>query len=84
MLAANSDQDPFRAETAGVRAITLLVRLLCSIYHITQGRIEIGLDGDSTKTQLEQPYRLKVGCPHYDMLSEVRHEIKSLPVEVRL
>ena len=77
-----NDLHSYRAELGGVMGIVTALTLLCKLHHITQGSIEIGLDGDSALQAVMRDEDPKAHDPSYDLILEIRRKLKALPITV--
>ena len=78
------EQSAFRSELGGVVGVLTVLETLCSHFDLTEGKIELGLDGESVIKKLERPYLPSPKDPHYDMLLDCKLRLKALPIEVKL
>ena len=65
---SKEEQCAFRSELGGVAGILTTLEILCEHHGIEQGKIEIGLDGESVIKKLEQPHLPSPKDPHCDLL----------------
>ena len=76
------DQHSYRGELAGAMGGVVTIQLLCDMYSIKEGSIEIGLDGEEAMKSifaLEDP---RVDAPCYDLILDIRRKIDQLPIKV--
>jgi hypothetical protein len=67
------DQSAYRSELVGIYSILLCVKKLCNFFHITQGCIELGCDGQSALDKAFNHVALiKIEDSNYDLLFAIR------------
>ena len=76
-------QNSYRAELGGMMGIITTLSLLCKTHHITQGSLEIGLDGESALEKVFQDEDPVPQDPSYDLILELRRKISLLPITIR-
>ena len=79
---STAEQCAYRSELCGVVGILTVVEALCEQYGLTEGRIEIGLDGESVIKRLQSPVPALPKDKHYDLLLDCKERIKALPIDV--
>ena len=75
-----SEQDSYRAELGGLMAMLTTLEVLCAQHTITQGAIELGLDGEGAFKAVFESGPPKVDAKAYDLLRAIKAKIKSLPL----
>ena len=63
--------------------IVTVLEVLCSHFDLEQGKIEIGLDGESAIKKLQQPHLPSPKSPHFDLLLDCKKRLESLPIQVK-
>ena len=74
------DQSAYRSEIAGVCAILQVLLMICQLFNITEGEVEIGLDGEAAMDRISGPYDPHCNARDFDLLTHVRALLKELPV----
>jgi hypothetical protein len=75
------DQSAYRSELGGVYGIMLTCQLLCKVYHVTQGSIEVACDGLSAgQESLVYDSPPNPSRDHFDMIEAIRTMKKQLPL----
>ena len=62
--------------------LVVSIGLICKSYNITQGSVEIVLDGEEAMKAIFAEEDPKVDAPCYDIIKDIRRKIKALPVTV--
>ena len=62
--------------------LVVSIDLICKSFNITQGSVEIGLDGEEAMKAIFAEQEPKVEAPCYDIIKDIRRKIKALPVTV--
>jgi len=60
-----------------------MAEILCKKFAITDGQLEIGLDGESVIKKLRSPFSPKPSDSHYDLLVDCRQRIRALPIDIK-
>ena len=76
------EQCAYRSELGGVLGIVTVLEGLCQFYNLEEGKIRIGLDGDSVIKKLRSPFLPNPKASHYDLLLDCKSRIKALPIKV--
>ena len=77
------EQSPYRSELAGINGVLACLKIIVEKFNITEGSIEIGLDGEAAKDQVEDNNFLKILQPSFDILVDIRERIKDLPIDIK-
>ena len=77
-----SEQDSYRAELGGLMAMLTTLEVLCAQHTITQGAIELGLDGEGAFKAVFESGPPKVDDKAYDLLQAIKAKINSLPLSI--
>jgi hypothetical protein len=56
--------------------------MICCKFAITEGKLEIGLDGESVIKKLRSPFHPNPSDSHYDLLMDCRGRMKALPIDI--
>jgi hypothetical protein len=59
-----------------------MLKLLCKKFKITQGLVQIGLDGDQALKAAAGASPLKAAQADYDLIKDIRVKIKALPITI--
>ena len=65
------DQDSYRGEVVGMAGAVRTAKMICEVHNITEGSLEIGLDGDSAMKAVFAEGDPKPKDPCYDMILDV-------------
>ena len=76
------DQDSYRGEVAGMAGAVTTPKMICEVHNVTEGSLEIGLDGDSAMKAVFGEKNRKPEDPCCDMILDVRRKIRELPIKV--
>ena len=77
------EQSAYQSELAGINGLLSCIKIIVKKFGITNGSIEIGLDGESAKDQAEDDYFLKIQQPSFDIILDIRKRIKDLPIDIK-
>jgi hypothetical protein len=75
------DQSSYRSKIGGVSGVIETVGILCSLYAIQSGAIEVGLDGEQAMKTIFGNWPLHPKQPDYDLLKDLREKIKKSPLK---
>jgi hypothetical protein len=75
-----TDQSAYRSELGGVSGIIETVGILCRLYSIQDGIIEVGLDGEQAMKSLSSTWPLHPRQADYDLLQDIRAKIAKSPI----
>jgi hypothetical protein len=75
-------QSSYQSEIGGVAGILKSLHCVCEAHGISEGAIEIGLDGDQAMKAVANDWPLDPGCPDYDLLQHVRGLIKASKLKI--
>jgi hypothetical protein len=75
-----TEQPLYRAELGGIAGILAIVDCVARVHNITKGKIKVGLDGEQAMLNAGGDWPLKPGQPNFDMLQDIRTEIKKFPL----
>ena len=76
------EKDSYRAELGGMIGALTLVEIVCKVHHITQGSIELALDGKSAYEVIFERDRPSADQKAYDLILSIKRTIKHLPIQV--
>jgi hypothetical protein len=76
------DQDAYRGEASGVFGIATSLEMVCTVHSISEGSIEIALDGESAMNAIFAETDPKPESPCFDLIMSARQKIKALPIKV--
>ena len=76
------DQNSYRGEVAGIAGVVATTKMICNVHDITEGSLEIGLDGDSAMKVVFREKNPKPEDPCCDMILDIRRKIRELPIRV--
>ena len=79
---STAEQCAYRSELCGVVGILTVVEALCEQCGLTEGHIEIGLDGESVIKRLQSPVPAMPKDKHYDLLLDCKERINAIPIGV--
>ncbi len=79
---SSEDHDSYRAELGGVMGVVVTLALICSLHNVLSGSIEIGLDGEEAMKSIFAEGEPKVDASAYDMITDIRRKLRSLPIVV--
>ena len=74
------DQSAYRSELAGVSGIIATIQCICTTHNITQGSIEVGLDGLQAMKEISGNWPIKPSQSDYDLLQDIRRKIQKSPI----
>ena len=78
------DQNPYRSELAGINGVLSAIAVIVKMKDITEGEIEIALDGLSAKNQVEKNLDyLSIHQTCFDIIQDIRNRIKELPIRIK-
>ncbi len=75
-----ASQSPYRSELGGVAGILEALHGICEAHGVTEGRIEVGLDGEQAMKEAFGHWPLDPSRPDYDMLQHIRGMIRKSPL----
>ena len=76
----SSSQSPHRSELGGIAGILECLHCICAAHNVTEGKVEIGLDGEQAMKEAFGDWPLDPSHPDYDMLQHVRGMIAASPL----
>jgi hypothetical protein len=76
----SSSQSPYRSELGGVAGILECLHCICAAHDVTEGKVEIGLDGEQAMKEAFGDWPLDPSRPDYDMLQHIRGMITASPL----
>jgi hypothetical protein len=76
----SESQTAYRAELGGVAGILELLYCVCTAHSVTEGSVEVGLDGDQARKAAFGSWPLDPGSPDYDLLQHIRGMILASPL----
>ncbi|HEY9817588.1 MAG TPA: hypothetical protein V6D20_17545 [Candidatus Obscuribacterales bacterium] len=81
VIGSQAQQSAYRSELAGIEGILVLLELIADHFHLTHGKITIGLDGESALQQAEGDWLLKPCQTDFDLLFDIRQRLKQCPIQ---
>lgn len=69
------DQNPYRSKLAGISGILVRISIIICYFKITQGAIEITLDGESTLSTASSDDGLDFKQIFFDILQDIHNRI---------
>jgi hypothetical protein len=79
---APDDQDAHRGEASGVCGITTSLGMVYKVHNTTEGSIETALDGKAATKAIFAERDPNPEAPCFDMIMDIRHKLKALPIKV--
>ena len=76
------NQSSYRSELAGIAGVLVTLFILCKAYNITEGHIEIGLDGEQAMQRIFEDDDPTPSQPDYDLIYDLRAKLLDLPIKV--
>ena len=78
-----SSHSAYRAELAGIFGGLMLVKALCKVNNIQNGRLILACDGLGAVKKI-QHHNVTLSAKHYDYVSSIRAIIKELPIQISI
>jgi hypothetical protein len=75
------DHTSYRSELRGVSGVIETVNIVCKVHGITEGSIEVGLDGDQAMKNIFGKWPLNPRQADYDLLKDIRAKIAKSPLK---
>ena len=74
------EQDSYRAELGGVMGIVVATHLICTLHNITDGSLEIGLDGEGAYKMLFERDDTPVDSKAFDLITTIKRLMQKSPI----
>ena len=74
------DHSAYRSEISGVSGIVSTTECICAAHGVTDGTIEVGLDGDQAMKAISGDWLLSADHPDFDLLQDLRAKIARSPL----
>ena len=75
-----TSQSPYRSELGCVARILECLHCICVAHDISEGKVEVGLDGEQAMNEEFSDWALNPGRPDFDLLQHIRGMIASSPL----
>jgi hypothetical protein len=78
------DQSAHRSEVGGIVGMAITLHMLCKMYDITEGKITLGLDGQSALNSTKASWDPHCWKRDFDILWEARKQLAALPPNLKV
>ena len=78
-----TEQSSYRSELAGIAGTVAILTLLCQVYQIQDGSIEIGLDNEGALNAIFKDWDPKITDKSFDLIFDIRRKLQRLPLRVK-
>jgi hypothetical protein len=78
-----NEQSAYRSKLAGISGSLAITAAVCCIHDINEGSITLGLDGRQALLAAAGDWPLNPARPNFDLITDIRAKVKSLPVSVK-
>ena len=76
------EQDSYRAELGGLMGLMVMAKVICQVHAVTQGSLEVGLDGESAYKAVFETEQVEVNAKAADLIRAIKESITQLPLQV--